>query len=191
MLSSFTGTVNDDQVLLSWTTGDEWNHTGFHIHRSSPPGASPTRLTSHLITATSPGRYTFTDNVTGFAPGQVVTYQLSAVDRTGREEIAGRLNVHLPPAREAWLANPAPNPSRGPGTVLAFSTSVPGPVRLSVFDAAGREVRRLLDGERSPGHHIETWDGRDAGGSSLPAGIYFVRLASGSIHRTSRVMIAP
>jgi len=53
------------------------------------------------------------------------------------------------------------------------------PVRLEVFEAAGRRVRRLISGSLEAGRHEVRWDGRDGSGSVLPTGIYFVRLSGG------------
>ncbi|HMB71467.1 MAG TPA: FlgD immunoglobulin-like domain containing protein, partial [bacterium] len=49
-------------------------------------------------------------------------------------------------------------------------------VRLTVHDAAGRRVRTLVDGPRTAGAGTADWDGRDASGRRVTAGIYFVRL---------------
>ena len=47
---------------------------------------------------------------------------------------------------------------------------------MRVFDVAGREIARLVDGERAAGHHRVVWDGRDRAGRSVGTGIYFVSL---------------
>ena len=64
----------------------------------------------------------------------------------------------------------APNPARG-RLGVRFSVTEPGPVRLAVHDALGREVAVLADGPRQPGEHEVNV--RLAG---LPAGIYLARL---------------
>jgi len=69
----------------------------------------------------------------------------------------------------------APNPARGPATIR-FDLPQAGPVRLSVFNAAGRLVRRLESGVRPAGSHVAVWDGYDDRGAPLPAGIYFAAL---------------
>lgn len=64
-----------------------------------------------------------------------------------------------------------PNPSRGPLTV---SVQLPTPVsdaEITVYDALGREVARLADGPLEAGRHPLALDG-----SSLPSGVYVVRL---------------
>ncbi len=56
-----------------------------------------------------------------------------------------------------------------------------GPVLLTVHDVAGRNVATVLHRGTFPaGRHTARWDGRDARGRSLAAGIYFVRLVCGA-----------
>jgi flagellar hook assembly protein FlgD len=58
-------------------------------------------------------------------------------------------------------------------------------VQISIFDASGRCVRRLLDRVESAGSHVVDWDGRDEEGSSLGSGMYVCHLgtAAGNISR--------
>jgi hypothetical protein len=73
---------------------------------------------------------------------------------------------------------PAPNPGRGR---ITFALQVPpsaGPVRLDVFDAAGRRVRRLQNGALPAGTRSLIWDGRGEDGETLPSGVYYYRLSS-------------
>lgn len=73
------------------------------------------------------------------------------------------------------LRRPQPNPSSGPVSI-GFELPTASSVRLSIHDVAGAQVRTLVDGSRSHGAHIVTWDGRDNGGRVRPAGVYFARL---------------
>jgi flagellar hook assembly protein FlgD len=57
---------------------------------------------------------------------------------------------------------------------------------LYVHDLSGRLVRRIALG-REPGGTVN-WNGRDEGSRPVPAGLYFVRLVSGSRHADSRVV---
>jgi hypothetical protein len=75
----------------------------------------------------------------------------------------------------ASLEQNFPNPF-SPSTRIRFSLGQPGPVRLSVYDVAGRLVTRLLDEQRQAGEHTADWDGRNAFGEPVAAGVYFCRL---------------
>ena len=78
----------------------------------------------------------------------------------------------------------APNPLRGQATVT-FSVSAAADVRVSVYDALGREVALLADAPLAIGEHDVTFDARD-----LPAGVYVIRAQVGAEARTTRVTVA-
>jgi hypothetical protein len=79
-------------------------------------------------------------------------------------------------ARRFALRQNSPNPFN-PVTTLSFSLLGSADVRLSVYDAAGREVATLLDRNMEAGAHSAVWDGRDREGRTLPSGVYFARLS--------------
>ena len=59
---------------------------------------------------------------------------------------------------------------------------------LTVYDLAGRRVRRLLDGRLEAGDHVAKWNGRDERERAQSSGIYFCRLTAGG-ESASRKMI--
>ncbi len=89
--------------------------------------------------------------------------------------------------QEAVLAGAYPNPFRL-STTLGFTVSRPGPVRLQVYDALGRLVRSLVDEHRGVGAYQVVWDGRDAAGREVPAGVYLVRFETGG-HAQTRTLV--
>jgi hypothetical protein len=52
----------------------------------------------------------------------------------------------------------------------------PGPVRLTIFDMAGRLVRVLVDTTLPADRHRAVWDGRNHHGVRVSSGIYHARL---------------
>lgn len=64
-----------------------------------------------------------------------------------------------------------PNPFN-PRTVFSFTVPQAGEVVLTVHDVRGREVARLLHGQREAGRYETAWEA-DA---TVPAGVYFGRL---------------
>lgn len=109
-------------------------------------------------------------------PGQTVAYAVTGLDAL--------------PARVALLP-PYPNPFLD-GTTLAFTVpaerTLGVPVRLAVYDAAGRAVRLLLDARHFPGQHRVTWDGRDGAGRPVPSGVYVLRASVGASAGSARVV---
>jgi hypothetical protein len=83
---------------------------------------------------------------------------------------ASRPRLQLAPVR--------PNPfSFAPGAQFEFALPQSGEASLEVYDAAGRLVRRLVQGSLPEGKHSTAWDGLDLTGRPAPAGVYLVRLA--------------
>ncbi len=82
------------------------------------------------------------------------------------------------------------NPARRPVVIDWMGAAAMGVAsEIHVFDATGRLVRTFPLGTR-PGGTV-TWDGRDAEGSRLPAGLYFARLRSGSVRVSARLALVP
>jgi len=95
------------------------------------------------------------------------------------------------PPRALAFAGAAPNPLvGGEGALLRFALPVAGRVSIDALDAGGRRVARVFEGERGAGASSVRWDGRDAAGRALPAGLYFLRLASGGGESVAKVVIA-
>lgn len=87
------------------------------------------------------------------------------------------------------LGAATPNPFN-PRTTIAYEAVAGAPVRLCVFDVAGRLVRVLVDEPAAPGGRREaTWDGRDDQGRAVAAGAYFCRLEAGGHGETRRMML--
>jgi hypothetical protein len=64
------------------------------------------------------------------------------------------------------------------------------PVRLEVYDAAGRLVRTLFEGAvQGDRANEETWNGRSDDGEALPSGVYFVVLSVGDDKIADKVML--
>ncbi|MDM7916623.1 MAG: S8 family serine peptidase [Candidatus Eisenbacteria bacterium] len=82
----------------------------------------------------------------------------------------------------------APNPFRE-STSLRFQAPSGGPLRLSIYDVAGRLVRRLEPpAVLEAGPREIAWDGLDQAGRRVGAGIYFVRVATRESERSLAIV---
>ena len=114
-----------------------------------------------------------------FDPGNWILCEATPVDPT---------SAPLPAAGDLRLAV-SPNPFN-PATQLSFSLSRPAGVELAIFDARGRRVRGLLGGEvLAAGRHTVRWDGQDAAGRVVAAGIYVAHLRSGDRDETRKLTL--
>jgi len=93
------------------------------------------------------------------------------------------LSAGSPRSGRTGLESVAPNPVTG-ATAIAFTLAGDGPVRLEIFDLAGRRVRTLRDATLSAGRYSERWDGADDAGRALPRGLYVARLTAAGAERT-------
>lgn len=59
-------------------------------------------------------------------------------------------------------------------------------VGVSAFDVLGRRVARLLDRRLEPGRHEFSWEPK----ASLPSGTYFLRLESGDVRESRKVVLS-
>jgi endonuclease/exonuclease/phosphatase family metal-dependent hydrolase len=84
------------------------------------------------------------------------------------------------------LYAPYPNPVRGTASTIRFDLARRTDVRLEVFDLNGRRVAALAQGDFAPGRYAFQWGGRDAIGSALGSGLYFVRLTGAGLEPQMR-----
>jgi hypothetical protein len=63
------------------------------------------------------------------------------------------------------------------------------PVRLAVYDIAGRRRTSLLDRELPGGVTEVTWNGRDRDGARVASGMYFIRLTCARGVRVSKIVM--
>ncbi len=82
-----------------------------------------------------------------------------------------------------------PNPFN-PATTIVFDLPGTAAVRVEIFDASGGRVRTLVNENRSPGTHRETWHGTDENGDIVPSGVYFYRLmVNGTVVDTRKMVL--
>lgn len=81
-----------------------------------------------------------------------------------------------------------PNPFSA-STQVRFQVARPEPVSVRLFALDGQLVRTLIDGPVPAGRHELTWDGVDAQGRAVPAGIYFYRVITASGESASGRML--
>ncbi len=89
------------------------------------------------------------------------------------------------PVVRAW-----PNPFN-PSTSVVFALPVAQRIEVSVHDLAGRHVRTLHRGSLTAGDHRLQWNGADALGGPVAAGVYLVRVRGEGWQSSTKVTLAP
>ncbi len=123
-------------------------------------------------------------------------YTLVAVDSSGLVSSASAVQVNLPQAvghpvssrdsccqeripDSAYLEPNFPNPFNATTALVYNLPSIgaqPAPVRLTVYNILGQEIKVLTDERQLPGRHIVYWDGTDQYSVPVASGIYLYRL---------------
>ncbi len=98
-----------------------------------------------------------------------------------RHNGVGSENSYLPSALE--IKEIHPNPFNGM-TSLKYSIPVPGLVKLGVYDLAGREVARLINGQGTAGEHSLTIDAEN-----WASGVYIAKLEAAGAVRTAKLVL--
>ncbi|MBD3386787.1 T9SS type A sorting domain-containing protein, partial [candidate division KSB1 bacterium] len=71
-----------------------------------------------------------------------------------------------------------PNPFN-PETVISWSVGKSGPVQIAIYNQLGQRLCTLVDNENvQPGTYTVRWNGRNAFGQAVAAGVYFYQLQS-------------
>lgn len=109
----------------------------------------------------------------------------SDIYATGLTEYGTDVAPQAPPVH---LVQNIPNPFN-PATRIIFTLEAPTAVSLRIYDAAGRLVRVLVEGDRAAGRHDELWDGRNSSGAVASSGVYFCRLSAGSFSQTRKMIL--
>lgn len=76
------------------------------------------------------------------------------------------------------LRTNSPNPFNAE-TRISYTLAYSMAIDLSVYDALGRRVTKLVDSHQAGGGHTVIWNGRNNAGHKAPSGVYFLRLAAG------------
>lgn len=171
----FTATRASGVTRLHWNRNIDADLAGYRLYRGTSLGFVPSSAT--LISA---------QQDSGFADvtGSAYIYKLTAIDVHGNEspvaiaQPTGTLAVDGALPRELAFALASPNPARA-GAVMRFALPSAAHVSIALYDAAGRQVRELANGEFAAGTFTRAWDGSDAAGAAAPSGLYFARMRSG------------
>jgi flagellar hook assembly protein FlgD len=89
---------------------------------------------------------------------------------------------------KALLSPNHPNPFV---SVTKFAYSIPenSMVDIRVYNALGQEMATLVHEQKSAGTYNVTWNAVDENGAALPKGIYFLKLATGNLNATRKLIL--
>ena len=119
-------------------------------------------------------------------PGRPLVLAATGGARTFRVQLATQSGAPVTGITER--IRPYPNPFRGQ-TGFLFAVARATGLQVGIYDLAGRLVRTLERKADGAGEYVMVWDGADAAGRSLTAGVYFARCRGGSVSAELRVVM--
>ncbi len=178
-LVSFNAEVAGNQVALHWTTGTEVENYRFVIYRSTSPEGNFAPIAEIPCTGEGASTTSYAYNDAEVSAGGTYYYKLSDVSIYGYETLHQNL-TSATIAVDFGLEQNYPNPFN-PETVIRFTLPSAAQTQLAIFDMSGRQVRTLVNGMMTSGHHEVTWNASDDAGTILPSGVYLYRLNAGAL----------
>ena len=181
-LASFTSQVNENDVVLNWTTAIEVNNSGFQIERkTSETDWTNAGFVNGHGTTTEVQVYSFTDR--DLEPG-LYSYRLKQIDLGGTYkyyELAETVELGI--LEDFYLSQNYPNPFN-PTTVISWYIPTNNHVTLKVYNLLGKEVATLVNEEKQAGTYEVNFDA-----SSLSSGTYFYTLQAGDFVQTNKMIL--
>jgi hypothetical protein len=172
--STNAGTITAGTNTSTYNTSGETN--GIHL--------SSTNRDSGRFTWTAPAAGT--GSVKLYLGGLQGSYSglNTAITQTATEQVTG-VEAGSEPTLRVSVFGPNPFSSH---TNISFGLARAGHARLSIHNAAGTEVRTLVDDRLDAGRYSVDWDGRSNSGRKVAAGIYCSRLVTGSGTATRKLV---
>jgi hypothetical protein len=109
------------------------------------------------------------------------------VDASYRLNISEKTYLEMPESSAISIAG-YPNPFNGYVTI-SYELPHSGNYDLVIFDILGREVKTLMEGYKSSGGGVITWDGVDNQGDEISSGIYFARLRGETVSANIKLIL--
>lgn len=177
LLELFRAQATDDGVLVEWKTAlpstllpqrgagerGEWTAVNAAVEHAGDR--------SFVLDAEAPA-------------GKATWYRLQGTLGDGSSFTSASIPVTRGAAVSAFALSPlAPNPFVN-RALVSYALPVRAHIRISMVDIQGREVARLVDGEREPGRYTAQLDAPD-----LRAGIYYLRMEAPGVKLTQRAVL--
>ena len=184
-LTTFEAVVNNNEVILNWTTSTETNNRGFEIERliSENSLAQNWERIGYVEgngTTAEPKNYNFIDKET---PEGKVQYRLKQIDFDGSFNYSNTIEVEINYPDDYILFQNYPNPFN-PVTVISFQIPTKSYVSLKIYDLLGNEITTLVDEEKNSGVYSVTFDANKSA-----SGIYFYEFKAGDFRETKTMLL--
>jgi len=192
-LTSFTATVNDNDVTLNWESATELNNKGFEIQRtlySDKLNWDKIGFVEGKGTTTEPQKYSFVDKN---LKTNSYLYRLKQIDFDGTFVYSSEIKVDFTNPVEYYLSQNYPNPFSATGksnsggnpvTTIKYQLPTDEFVSLKVYDVLGRDVKTLVNEIQKAGFYEVEFNA-----SNLPSGIYFYKIQTENFSSVKKMIL--
>ncbi len=185
-LTSFTSSVNENNVTLNWQTATETNNQGFQIERRETKDERSEEWENIVFvngngTTTGPQTYSYKDENLSAGKYQ---YRLKQIDFDGTFEYSNIVDVEILPPAKFSLEQNYPNPFN-PSTKISWQSPVNSHQTLKIYDVLGNEVATLVNEYQKAGVHSKLY----ILNSALPSGVYLYQLKAGDFVQTRKMIL--
>lgn len=126
--------------------------------------------------------------------GGIVRYNATGFNETAITNVLNQLLTSTDTTPEATipqvpvLISSYPNPFNA-RTQIKVDLARSGVTKLVIYNSSGEEMETLVNSYLGQGDHTFSWEGHDAQGNDLPAGVYLARLESSGQIATRKLLL--
>ncbi|MEJ2195869.1 MAG: phytase [Ignavibacteriaceae bacterium] len=183
-LVSFSVSVFDNSVTISWVTATETNNMGFELGRKTDRIWEKLAFIEGRGSTTEESNYQYIDKFKFEAFKGVILYRLKQIDYSGAYQYSDIIETKVDfTPKDFVLYQNYPNPFN-PATVIKYSLPQESVVAIKVYDMLGEEIITLVNKKQEAGTYNIDFDG-----SNLVSGIYIYQMKAGSFVKTKKMLL--
>jgi FlgD Ig-like domain len=171
--------------LLAWDEAVESDFAYYTVYGSDTDVLNETAT---LIGYTLDPTYDLTSDPFGYYHVTTTDYNGNEGDDASIEGVAMSAPEDQLSPTKISIYEAQPNPFRN-GTSIGFDLQGAIDIRLTIFDATGRQVRVVRQGQLPAGRYQAFWDGTDDLGIRVAPGIYFARMEAKGFEKSRKLVL--
>lgn len=180
-LISFTALIENNSVVLNWSTATELNNQGFHIERKSELKDFETiGFIKGNGTTNEIMNYSFVDK--NISSGNYF-YRLKQIDLDGSFKYSNEINIKYNLPQKFVLEQNHPNPFN-PSTKIKFQIPYNKFVKLNVYNIIGQHIKTLVNEEKIAGNYEIDFIAED-----ITSGFYIYTIQAGDFIQTRKMIL--
>jgi len=180
-LAGFDAQVNENNILLTWTTLSETNNSGFEVQQRVDGTFERIGFEEGQGTTDVETSYSFV--VSDLEPGTYV-FRLKQIDLDGSPSLSEPVEAEVTLTDAFTWTRMTPNPIRDRGRI-SLQVQTTQDVTVALYDVLGRQVKVLHEGRLEAGNsHALSVENQD-----LSSGMYFLRVKGEQFSDTQRISV--